>query len=259
MNYFFIDPWYDFLPREPGHVVSFMGSGGKTSLMTLMAGALADEGVPVLLTTTTRSEPVSGVPDLPWKPGVDLPDARRVFLHGGLDGEGKWRGLAVEDVDALPEQYPDHLVLVEVDGSAKLPLKIHGDDEPVWPGRTSLAVVVMGAGAVGCRTGEVVHRFGRQPSAALAGHEDWTILEWDHTAELILGEGGYLARVPAGVPAVLAIAGLGEQADSIGLFSFADRAMADPRLPLVMFCETSADPASLRTACREVEDEEEGG
>jgi hypothetical protein len=40
------------------------------------------------------------------------------------------------------------------------------------------------------------------------------------------------------------------------MFSFADRAMSDPRLPVVMFCETTADPPSLRTACRE--DGEEG-
>lgn len=257
MNYFFIDPWYDFLPRDPGHVVSFMGSGGKTSLMKLVAGALADEGVRVLMTTTTQCEPLADVSDLHWKPGAELPDTAIIFLHGGIDDAGKWRGLAVDEVDALPEQYPDHLVLVEADGSAKLPLKIHRGDEPLWPGRTSLAVVVMGAGAVGCKSGEVIHRFGRETSDALSEHEDWTILEWDHVAELILGGDGYLARVPEGVPAVLALAGLGEQADSIGLFSFADRAMSDPRLPLVMFCETSADPPSVRTACRE--DEEEAG
>lgn len=257
MNYFFIDPWHEFLPREPGHVVAFMGSGGKTSLMQLVAGALADEGVPIVMTTTTRSEPLAGVPDLHWQPGAELPATTSIFLHGGLDDEGKWRGLAVEDVDALPEQFPEHLILVEADGSAKRPLKIHRDDEPVWPDRTSLAVVVMGAGAVGGKTGEVVHRFGRQPSSALDDHEDWTILEWDHAEQLVLGEDGYLARVPEDVPAVLALAGLGEQADSIGLFSFADRAMADPRLPLVLFCETSADPPSVRTACRD--DEGTGG
>jgi probable selenium-dependent hydroxylase accessory protein YqeC len=254
MNYFFLENWHDFLPREPGHVVAFMGSGGKTSLMGRVGERLAGEGVGVILTTTTRSEPLAGI--VPRDPGADGtfagpgPDGPW-FARAGVTADGKWEGLAPGAVDDLVEDHPASLVLVEVDGSAKLPLKIHRPDEPVWPARTSLAVVVVGAAAVGRRAGEVVHRFGREACPALAGHEDWTLVEWDHAADLVLGEGGYVSRVPPGVPVVLALAGLGEQADSIGLFGFAGRAMEDPRLPLVMFCELAADPPSLRTACRD--------
>jgi len=257
VNYVFLDRWHDFVPREPGHVVAFMGSGGKTSLMRATAAVLVAEGVPVVMTTTTRSEPLAGVAALDLSAGhgdAGMPAAGSLFVHAGVGADGKWRGLEPGQVDRLAERFPAAVVLAEVDGSAERPLKIHRAGEPVWPGRTSLAVVVMGAGAVGRRAGEVVHRFGREESAALAGHREWTLVEWDHVAGLLLDAGGYLDRIPAGVPAVLALAGLEEQGDSIGLFGFVARAMADPRLPLVMFCELGSDPPALRTACRDGEE-----
>lgn len=261
MNYVFLENWHDFMPREAGHVVAFMGSGGKTSLMMETARVLGTEGVPVVLTTTTRTEPLKGVTvvelaDLREGPlGGDGPDEGPRFVRAGCGPDGKWSGLTCREVDGLVARFPSVVILVEVDGAAKLPLKIHRPDEPLWPALTSLAVVVMGAGAVGCRAGEVVHRFGREHSLPLADHAEWSLVEWDNVAGLLLGEGGYLDRVPTGVPAVLALAGLGGQPDSIGLFEFVARAMSDPRLPLVMFCETGADPPSLRTACRHGKDE----
>jgi probable selenium-dependent hydroxylase accessory protein YqeC len=231
-----------------------MGSGGKTSLMRETARQLRDEGVEVILTTTTRTEPLAGVvpldPDAGGRYHVGAGDGLR-FARSGETGDGKWAGLTPAAVDALVEAHPAAVVLVEVDGSAKRPLKIHRAGEPVWPGRTSLVVLVMGTGAIGRPAREVVHRFGGEDCRALADHEDGTLVEWEHAADLLLGPGGYLPRVPAGVPAVLALTGLDEQADSIGLFGFVGRAMAEARLPLVMFCDLASTPPSLRTACRD--------
>ena len=257
MNYFFLESWHEFLPREPGHVIGLMGSGGKTSLMRIMADILVGEGLPVVLTTTTRTEPLEGLPvvDLAnLKPGVSAGTAPVFFLHGGVLPDGKWSGLEAVDVDRLGELYPDRTILVEVDGAAKMPMKIHREGEPVWPDRTSLAVVVMGAGAVGSRMGEVIHRFGRQEWPPLSGNKEWSLLEWDHVADLLLSENGYLDRVPADVPVVLAMTGLAGQEDSIGLFGFTGRAMEDPRIPLVVFGELGGEEASLRTACRDDSD-----
>lgn len=143
---------------------------------------------------------------------------------------------------------------MEVDGASKLPVKIHRPGEPVWPGRTSLALVVMGTSAIGSRTGDVLHRFGRQLWAPLEDLKEWTIWEWDHARTLLLEPGGYLSHLPEGVPAVLALTGMDEQQDSIGLFEFVGRAMDDPRLPVVMFCDLQADPPVLRTAFNEEDD-----
>ena len=43
-------------------------------------------------------------------------------------------------------------------------------------------------------------------------------------------------QVPPDVPVILALTGLDEQPDSIGLFEFAGQAMADGRLPIVLLC-----------------------
>lgn len=70
-------------------------------------------------------------------------------------------------------------------------------------------------------------------------------------ADLLLVPNGYLAQVPTGVPTVLALTGLADQADSIGLFEFVGRAMARPELPLVMFCSATDGTLQIRTACAE--------
>lgn len=62
MSFGFLDPWHRFLPRDPQHVVALMGSGGKTSLMLALAAQYREWGVPVVLTTTTRTEALDGLP-----------------------------------------------------------------------------------------------------------------------------------------------------------------------------------------------------
>jgi len=157
-------------------------------------------------------------------------------------------GLPPETVDELGGLLPDRIVLVEVDGAAKLPVKLHRKGEPIWPARTSLAIVVMGTAAVGSRTAEILHRFGRVDWPPLTDLEAWTVWEWDHALTLLLEPGGYLSRVPEGIPCVLALTGMEEQPDSIGLFDFVGRAMENSRLPLTMFCDLVADQPVIRTA-----------
>ncbi len=253
MDFSLIEPWHLFLPREGGHVVSLMGSGGKTSLLKAFARVYADENRPVILTTTTRSEVLPGFPavELSRLASCDpagLPAC--FFLHDGETADGKWRGLDPAEVDRLEIDFPERVVLVEVDGSAKQPLKIHRPGEPVWPERTSLAVVVMGASAVGGFANRTVHRLGVVPCPVLDELPAGSIIQWDHCLGLLLESQGYLAQVPEGVPAMLALAGMGEVEDSIGLFEFVGKAMQDPRLPLTLFAETEGDEPSFRTGCR---------
>lgn len=254
MRFSFLDPWHAFLPSEPGHVVSLCGSGGKTTLLQAIAGVWVGRGLAVVATTTTRTEPVEGFLPLAVAPATAAPDAcgaTSVFLHGGLRPDGKWEGLAAQTVDALDASLPGHLIVAEVDGAAKHPFKYYRPGEPVWPRRTSLAFVVMGVGGVGERAGTVVHRLGRAGVSDPVGVGADTVWLWDHAYALLTGPGGYLAQVPAGVPVVLALTGLEQQPDSVGLFEFTARAMAHPRMPLVVFCSRLADGLSLRAACRE--------
>jgi probable selenium-dependent hydroxylase accessory protein YqeC len=245
LNFRFVEPWHVFLPRQAGHIVGLCGSGGKTSLLEAIAGVWREDGFSVVATTTTRTEPVASFAAAPaGGPGF-------VYRHGGVRGDGKWSGLAPEAVDTLEDERPGSLVIVEVDGAAKLPCKYYRAGEPVWPARTSLAIVVMGIGSVGERAGAVVHRLGRDGVSDPVGVAADAVWEWDHLLSLLTGPGGYLDHVPEGVPVVLALAGLEQQPDSVGLFDFTGRAMADPRLPLVMFCSRGEAGLAIRTACRE--------
>jgi len=254
VNFGFLDPWHLFLPREAGHVISLMGSGGKTSLLRTLGDFYMGIGTPVVLTTTTMSEPVSGmeameIAALEERDPAGLPGV--FHLHDGLAPDGKWTGLPPGAVDNLGDLLPDRIVLAEVDGAAKLPVKLHRENEPVWPGRTSLAIIVMGTAAIGSKAGEILHRFGRTDWAPLADLEAWTVWEWDHQLKLLTEPGGYLSRVPEGIPCVLALTGMGEQPDSIGLFDFLGRAMENSRLPLTMFCDLSSAQPVIRTVCNE--------
>ncbi|MCP4291817.1 MAG: putative selenium-dependent hydroxylase accessory protein YqeC [bacterium] len=254
MNFSFVDPWHLFLPRDGGHVVGICGSGGKTSILKAMGEVLKSENIRAILTNTTRSEAVSGFPvfdlsELETHSGSELPGI--FYLRDGTTSDGKWRGLAATDVDRLGERFNDRVIVAEVDGSAGLPLKFYRSGEPVWPARTSLAVLAMSQKPVGEKAGAVVHRFGKQkfePLKNLSADDVWL---WDHSLTLLTAEGGYLDQIPQEVPCVLALPGMGEQDDSIGLFDFVGRAMLEDRLPLVLFCETTGDEPYFRTACRQ--------
>jgi probable selenium-dependent hydroxylase accessory protein YqeC len=257
VSYSFLDPWHGFLPKEGGHILSIMGSGGKTSLLLALGKLYQQWNIPVVLTTTTKSETLSDIPriamdDLASKIVLrdDLPQL--FFLHNGLDEDRKMAGLAPEMVDNLGAWFPDHVILAEVDGAAKMPLKIHRQGEPVWPHRTSMALVVMNVSAVGDPVGKVVHRFGRETNVALAKLKEWENLEWEQLADLLLGDNGYLEQVPSEVPAVLVMTGMDTQDDSIGLFAFVGQAMDHDRLPIVTFCDFGSENGEIRSACRDV-------
>ena len=274
MDFAFLTDWHQFLPREAGHVIAFAGGGGKTSLMLACGEQYRAEAVPVILTTTTRSEPVPAWPVVQWRElaaaaarqgGASDPDGgpetaapagrlpRWCYLSDGTHADGKWRGLEPEQVDRLASLAPDHVVLVEADGAAGRPVKLHRSDEPRWPGRTSLAVLVVGTGALAEPVGQVVHRWGELPPGPLVSVAADTSWGWQQFHALLMESGGYLDRVPRSVPIALALTQLGDLDDGIGLFDFVARVMAEPRLPLVLFCELDPERRNLRTAYRAAE------
>ncbi len=265
MDFLFLPTWHEFLPRAGGHIVSLFGAGGKTSLLLACAEVYRDEGVPVVLTTTTRTEPlaVAGLPVVEWRDlaagtATDPTTADVFFLRDGVDPQGKWLGPDARDVDALGRLLPDRVVLAEVDGAAKHPVKLHRDDEPVWPRRTSLAVAVLGARALGRPVGEVLFRWDSLPASQLTElHDDdeWT---WQHMFRLLTTPGGYLSRVPPGVPTLLAITQLASIDDTLGLFDFVARVMNEAALPLIVIGEARGGRTDLRTVYRDSEENGDG-
>ena len=252
MNFAFVGPWHLFLPQDGGHVVAVAGSGGKTTLLRVFAATYGELGVPTILTTTTRTEPLAEFTPVLWADLVEDPDLvpADAFVHAGIADDGKWLGVEPEQADRLGELLPGRVVLAEVDGAAKHPVKLYRNGEPVWPRRTSLAVVVMGTAAIGAQAGRVVHRLGRITDGPLSSLSSDEIFTWDHLRDLLLDVGGYLAQVPEQVPTILALTGMDDLTDSIGLFEFVGHAMDHERLPLTLFLGLGEMGPDLRTACR---------
>ena len=179
----------------PAGVTSVVGSGGKTALLRALADELASRDERVILATTTHFLAFPGVPLVTGADEAELGRALRrsgvacvgsPVAGGGSDGTPA-RALAQARTQmqspvqahiaarasgvakALPKlgpspipvarlaQLADH-VLVEADGSRRLPLKAHASHEPVVPAETARCVLVVGASGFGRAVAEAAHR-----------------------------------------------------------------------------------------------------
>ena len=137
-------------------VTSVVGSGGKTSLLAVLARELPGT---VALTTTTHILPFAGVPLVTSANAGDviaaLAGSRVVCVGSQAEKDGKLVApeLGMDVLAALA----DH-VLVEADGSRRLPLKAHAPWEPVIPACSERTVLVLGASGLGRPVRAVVHR-----------------------------------------------------------------------------------------------------
>lgn len=138
----------------PG-VTAVIGSGGKTSTLRQLAEILPER---VILCTTTHIRPFSGMPLLTAPTQEALKQTlehQRIVCVGTPCGEEKLTTPALSMAE-LASCAP--YVLVEADGSRRLPLKAHAAHEPVIPPESRQVICVVGASGLGRPIGEVVHR-----------------------------------------------------------------------------------------------------
>lgn len=128
-------------------ITSVIGSGGKTTLLTLLACELEGR---VALATTTHILPFPGIPTV-----ERLPLPARVSCVASR-GESPKLSAPREDFAALAEAA--RYVLVEADGSRALPIKAHATYEPVIPADSNQTILVVGASGFGKPVRKVVHR-----------------------------------------------------------------------------------------------------
>jgi molybdenum cofactor cytidylyltransferase len=141
---------------EKGDVVSFIGAGGKTSLMVGIGYELAESGWRVLATTTTRlpEEQLSLFPvAMPLTAGPvaissSLTAEKFVMLYDHIDGSTAV-GPSPAAVSRLLDVVDSDVLLVEADFSAGRPVKAPRKGEPAIPGGTSLVIPVASFSAVG--------------------------------------------------------------------------------------------------------------
>ena len=187
-------------------LVSFVGAGGKSTLL-LRLGLELDQEHRVVLTTTTRMGtdqiPSSAVP-VNGLDGVKqaLLSGKMGFLIGEIDGP-KIIGPPVDLVDELFANLGPDYLLVEADGARRRAIKAPAEHEPVIPSRTTTVVVVTGLDAVGGRLDEVAHR--PELVSAITGRGlDETLTPGD-VATVIGHERGGLAYIPDGARVVVAL------------------------------------------------------
>lgn len=177
------------VPRhdERNPVVAFVGAGGKTSAMFVLADEACRElGARVMVTTTTmirdprledgrRCDRILLDPHLrssagneEWKGYPRRPGPTRANAHaaGGeltvaaseeLTGPGKLRGIHPSWAEGMASEFD--LVLVEADGARGRSIKAPSGTEPVLPWGTDLVVGCIGLDALGARMDRAtVHR-----------------------------------------------------------------------------------------------------
>ena len=143
---------WELLGIRPG-LTAVIGSGGKTSLLRVLAQELSHRGT-VLVSTTTRIMRPNWCPFAAT--AAELCDG---FAHspivcaGSYNPEGK---LTAPDFPGW--QYAADFVLVEADGSKRLPAKAHATWEPVLPPERNRTVCVFGASALGQPIQDAAHR-----------------------------------------------------------------------------------------------------
>lgn len=198
----------DLVPGTP-RVVAFVGGGGKTTALFRLARELRAGGQRVLAATTTnlfdpRLEPgredaalllrpeMEGpcpgpAPDLPRPAGLPVLVAREG------DGPGKLKGVHPSWIDALKPAWD--FILVEADGSKRLPLKAPAPYEPVLPAATDLVVGLLGLDGLGRPLGPAtVHRWER--FAQLTGCAPGEAVGPEHLAALAAHPEGLFRGAP---------------------------------------------------------------
>ena len=151
-------------------ITAVIGGGGKTTLVKVLAEELTAAGRRVICTTSTHIFPFAGMPL-----AADLRSAAERLASCpavcvGLPGpEGKLTAPAcsMEELAAVCD-----MVLVEADGSKRLPLKAHAPHEPVIPPGTGRTVLVAGASGIGRPVRAAVHRWERFCALTGLGPED---------------------------------------------------------------------------------------
>ena len=147
-------------------VVSFIGAGGKTSLMFALAHELAASGSTVLTTTTTKifmpSPQESPITIVSNEPRVILEEARfllsdHLHLSAGVYEDSvssKLIGFKPEELAVILDSGIFDYILIEADGAARRPLKACAETEPVVPSFTDVIIYVAGLDVLGKPLGE---------------------------------------------------------------------------------------------------------
>jgi probable selenium-dependent hydroxylase accessory protein YqeC len=187
------------LPLAKGMSLSFVGAGGKTSLIFSLAAELAAQGHSVLVTTTTaifHPDHDSQPHDLVVLGEIkkccrDLPKAGQIVVAAKNHDpkSNKLKGYSPGELAGVREGHFFDYILIEADGSRRLPIKAPAAHEPVIPGWTDMVVGCIGLDCLGRpMDGQTVHR--PECLAAVTKQSPGDLLGPDHLVSLVAASRG---------------------------------------------------------------------
>lgn len=189
---------WDALELElvPHQVISLVGGGGKTSTMYQLAKECRDMGKQVIVTTSTHIAYPEDYPVVILERADQLgelygpksiPDI--LVAAGAVEGENqKLAAMAMPEIRRLQE-YCD-VLLIEADGSKRMPLKLCGGHEPVICENTQIVIGCVGLSALGKNWEDTCFRWNTVDHSWLLEEEETRkhAIEPDKITELLLNE-----------------------------------------------------------------------
>lgn len=214
-------------------LVSFVGAGGKTTLMLKLGRELADAGHRVVITTTTRmstDEVESPVVDPRGAVEANLERGGVVYVvHRGA--ESKMTGPSPAEVNRMFSSTSADYILVEADGAKGRSLKAPSEFEPVIPTASTVVVIVAGIDAIGRSIATACHRPERV--AAILERPLTYHLGARDVARVLTSAAGGLKEVPPNARVVVAVTKVGSD-DIEAARDLTTQVVADPDIERVV-------------------------
>ena len=187
-KYFFNHDRSPLLGLADSQIITFIGGGGKTSLMNTLGKEFASHGYPTLLTTTTHIMKPDFLSDESYIENEDLGQLANIFtnlkkntltlaalgIHEKVVNSNiKWRSPSSDFCKKIAEfskkfstknPYKFLKILCEGDGSKRLPIKLPKDGEPVFFPKTDTVIGVIGLSCLGKPIKETLFRYELLPN-----------------------------------------------------------------------------------------------
>lgn len=174
---------------EGKHIVSFVGAGGKSSLIDAIAKWSSNQGKKVLVTTTTHIfRPQDEFLAMNEKQLQEIWAAGHWAVIGATEEKDQQK-LKMPEIDWMRQAMElSDLVLIEADGSKRLPCKVPDDHEPVLLPESDIVVAVLGLSALGRSLKECCFRL-EKAKKLLSADENHLLTEKDMAAILLSNQG----------------------------------------------------------------------
>lgn len=187
-KYFFNHDLSPLLGLADSQIITFIGGGGKTSLMKTLGKEFASHGYPTLLTTTTHIMKPDFLSDESYIENEDLGQLANIFTNlkkntlplaalgipeKVVNSNVKWRSPSSDFCEKIAEfskkfstknPYKFLKILCEGDGSKRLPIKLPKDGEPVFFPKTDTVIGVIGLSCLGKPIKETLFRYELLPN-----------------------------------------------------------------------------------------------